>query len=348
MQDQVRTELHVFTRKYNGKRGIMNSSRAIMEVRDLVCHFSIKGASFFGKRRKLRAVDGINFSVEKGETYGIVGESGCGKSTTAKLVLNMISPTSGAVEFNGADITSLRSSRWRELRADMQMMFQDPLGALDPYMTIGKQIKEPLDIHGIGKPAERRKKVLELLDAVGMEEYMYNRYPHEISGGQRQRTVLARALILEPSLLVCDEPVSALDVSIQAQVINLLKKIQKERNLTYIFISHDLRIIRHICDRVAVMYLGKIVEEASCRDLFMNTAHPYTRALISSIPVPDPSLVRERIILPGEPPSPVNLPPGCRFSSRCRFAVDKCREKEPQLEETGSNHKTACYRPGIK
>jgi len=333
---------------FSDKRGIMSSSRPIMEVRDLVCHFSIKGISFFGKKRKLRAVDGINFSVEKGETYGIVGESGCGKSTTAKLVLNMISPSSGAVEFNGIDVTSLRPSRWRAMRADMQMMFQDPLGALDPYMAIGKQIKEPLDIHNIGSSSGRKEKVIELLDAVGMEEYMYDRYPHEISGGQRQRTVLARALILEPQLLVCDEPVSALDVSIQAQVINLLKKIQKERNLTYIFISHDLRIIRHICDRVAVMYLGKIVEEAPCQNLFKNTAHPYTRALMSSIPVPDPSLVRERIILPGEPPSPVNLPPGCRFSSRCRFAIDKCREKEPQLEETGKNHKTACYRPGIK
>lgn len=324
------------------------SDNKIMEIKDLFCHFSVKGAGFFAKKKKLHAVDGISFNVTEGETFGIVGESGCGKSTTAKLVLNMIQPTSGDVLYKGIKMTTLRPSRWRALRADMQMIFQDPLGALDPYMPIGKQIKEPLDIHRIGDPGKRKEKVLELLDAVGMESYMYGRYPHEISGGQRQRAVLARALILEPQLLVCDEPVSALDVSIQAQVINLLKKIQKERNLTYIFISHDLRIVRHICTRVAVMYLGKIVEEADCRDLFDNTMHPYTRALISSIPVPDPYLKRERIILPGEPPSPVNLPKGCRFSPRCPIAVEKCREVEPELEETGKNHKTACFRAGEK
>ncbi|MDX9801558.1 MAG: ATP-binding cassette domain-containing protein [Spirochaetia bacterium] len=325
-----------------------SSSSIIMEVNDLVCHFSIKGQGFLGKRKKLRAVDGISFDVARGKTFGIVGESGCGKSTTAKLVLNMIPPTSGEVVFNGLDMTSLRPSKWRRLRAEMQMMFQDPLGALDPYMTIGKQIKEPLDIHRTGDSNKRKEKVLELLESVGMENYMYDRYPHEISGGQRQRAVLARALILEPQLLVCDEPISALDVSIQAQVVNLLKNIQKERGITYIFISHDLRIVKHICDRVAVMYLGKIVEEADRRELFNNTAHPYTRALISSIPIPDPSLKRETIILPGDPPSPVNLPSGCRFASRCPIVIDKCRESEPPLEDIGNNHKAACYRIGVK
>lgn len=320
----------------------------VMDVKDLFCHFSVKGETFFGKSRKLHAVDGVSFNVYRGETYGIVGESGCGKSTTAKLILNMIEPTSGSVKFNGKEITKVKPAKWRALRLNMQMMFQDPLGALDPYMPIGKQIKEPLDIHGIGTSKERIKKVIELLGSVGMEEYMYNRYPHEISGGQRQRVVLARALILDPELLVCDEPVSALDVSIQAQVINLLKKIQKEREITYVFISHDLRIVKHMCSRVAVMYLGKIVEEAECQELFSNTLHPYTRALISSIPVPDPSLKKERIILQGEPQSPINLPPGCRFSKRCQFAVDECRRKEPELEKNGENHTVACYRPGIK
>ncbi len=331
--------------------GIINldknkNSSSIMEIKDLVCHFSVKSETLFGKKRKLRAVDGINFNVKKGETFGIVGESGCGKSTTAKLVLNMISPTSGEVLYRGLEMTNLKPAKWRALREDMQMIFQDPLGALDPYMTIGRQIKEPLDIHKIGIPGERREKAIKLLGSVGMEDYMYDRFPHEISGGQRQRAVLARALILEPDLLVCDEPVSALDVSIQAQVINLLKDLQKERGLTYIFISHDLRIIRYICNRVAVMYLGKIVEEADCTELFKNTAHPYTKALIASIPVPDPSFKKERIILPGEPPSPVNLPRGCRFSSRCPIAIDKCRIEEPLLEDKGNNHKVACYRPG--
>ncbi len=349
------TKLHVLMQNAMRDEEQMSSvinkpanSNIIMKVNDLVCHFSVRGSSFWGKKRKLHAVDGISFDVYRGETFGIVGESGCGKSTTAKLVLNMIPPTSGSVKFIERDITNLKSSEWRSMRANMQMMFQDPMGALDPYMTIGKQIKEPLDIHNIGKKAERKEKVLKLLKSVGMDEYMYNRFSHEISGGQRQRAVLARALILEPQVLVCDEPVSALDVSIQAQVINLLKKIQKERGLTYIFISHDLRIIRHICSRVAVMYLGKIVEEADCQDLFRDIAHPYTRALINSIPIPDPSLVREKTILTGEPPSPVNLPSGCRFSTRCSFAVDKCREKEPELKEISKGHKVACYRPGIK
>ena len=322
---------------------IKNKENLIVEVKDLVCHFSIKGTTFLGKKRKLRAVDGINFNVYRGETFGIVGESGCGKSTTARLVLNMIHPTSGTVLFNSLDVTTLKPKKWRELRVYMQLMFQDPMGALDPYMTIGEQIKEPLEIHNVGTKSERKEKVLKLLESVGMESYMYDRYPHETSGGQRQRIVLARALILQPELLVCDEPVSALDVSIQAQVINLLKDIQTERALTYIFISHDLRIIRHMCDRVAVMYLGKIIEESECQELFNNTAHPYTKALISSIPIPDPSLKREKTILQGEPPSPINLPKGCRFVSRCPLVFDKCRNEEPQLKNINEIHKVACF-----
>jgi len=320
-----------------------NKERPIIEVKDLVCHFTVKGSSFFGKKKKLRAVDGINFYVYKGETFGIVGESGCGKSTTARLVLNMIPPTSGSVLFNGLDVTTLSPKKWREIRAHMQLMFQDPMGALDPYMTIGKQVKEPLDIHKTEIKSKRKDIALNILESVGMESYMYDRYLHEISGGQRQRSVLARALILHPQLLVCDEPVSALDVSIQAQVINLLKRIQKEKSLTYIFISHDLRIVRHICDRVAVMYLGKIIEESECQELFNNTLHPYTKALINAIPIPDPSLVREKTLLQGEPPSPIDLPKGCRFVSRCPSVSDRCREKEPQLKNISENHKVACY-----
>ena len=332
--------------KYMIERGVMvnnSENNIIMDVKNLVCHFSVKGSSFFSKNRKLQAVDGISFNVYRGETFGIVGESGCGKSTTAKLVLNMIHPTSGSIEFNGLDVTTFRPKEWRKLRVHMQLMFQDPMGALDPYMTIGKQIKEPLDIHNIGAKSERKEKAIKLLESVGMESYMYDRYPHEISGGQRQRAVLARALILQPQLLVCDEPVSALDVSIQAQVINLLKKIQAERSLTYIFISHDLRIVRHICNRVAVMYLGKIIEEAECQELFNNTLHPYTKALMSSIPIPDPSLKREKTILQGEPPSPIDLPKGCRFVSRCPLVFEKCRIEEPQLINRNENHKVACF-----
>ncbi|RJQ59223.1 MAG: ATP-binding cassette domain-containing protein [Desulfobacteraceae bacterium] len=326
----------------------MEQRDTILEVQNLVCHFPVRGTSFWGGKKRLRAVDGIDFEVFRGETFGIVGESGCGKSTTAKLVLNMIPPTSGSVRFNGIDVTTLRSHRWRAIRTDMQLMFQDPMGALDPYMVIGKQIKEPLDIHGIGNKDTRKEKVLKLLAAVGMEAYMYDRHPHEISGGQRQRAVLARALIMEPELLVCDEPVSALDVSIQAQVINLLKSVQKQLGLTYVFISHDLRIVKHICTRVAVMYLGRIIEIAGCRELFRNTAHPYTRALISSIPIPDPFLNRPSIILSGEPPSPVDLPEGCRFSTRCPLVIDRCRRSEPLLEDVGNGHRAACYRAFCK
>ena len=228
----------------------------------------------------------------------------------------------------------------------MQLMFQDPLGALDPYMTIGRQIREPLDIHRIGSEAGRREKTLSLLGAVGMEEHLYRRYPHELSGGQRQRAVLARALILEPQLLVCDEPVSALDVSIQAQVVNLLKRMQAELNLTYIFISHDLRIVKHICSRVAVMYLGRIIEQADSAELFGNPRHPYTKALMSSIPIPDTTLRRQRIILSGEPPNPIDLPSGCRFSARCPQVAARCRESEPALEELGKNHQVACFLAG--
>lgn len=320
----------------------------IVTVKELVKYFPVKSEKLFSPKKTLKAVDNINFEIYKKEILGIVGESGCGKSTTAKLVLNMISPTSGSVFFKDLDMTSLSSHKWRSMRLDMQMIFQDPLGALDPFATIGDQIREPLDIHNIGIPKKRKEKVLELLDAVSMESHMYGRYPHEISGGQRQRAVLARALILEPELLVCDEPISALDVSIQAQVVNLFKRIQEKLDITFMFISHDLRIVKHICNRIAVMYLGRIVEEAESYELYSNTLHPYTKALISSIPLPNPNKTRERLILHGDPPSPIDLPDGCRFCSRCPNVMDKCREKEPELINIGNNHKVACHLIGSK
>ena len=315
----------------------------VVAVDKLIKYFPIKSEKLFGSKKTLKAVDNISFDIYRKDIFGIVGESGCGKSTTAKLILNMIPPTSGSVIFNDKDVTSMTSRQWRSMRLNMQMIFQDPMSALDPYVSIGKQIREPLDIHGIGNASERKNKVLELLDAVSMEKHMYDRFPHEISGGQRQRAVLARALIVEPELLVCDEPISALDVSIQAQVVNLFKRIQEKLNITFVFISHDLRIVKHICNRVMVMYLGRIVEEADSSELYSNTLHPYTKALISSIPLPKPVKEKERIILEGDPPSPIDLPSGCRFSSRCPQVMDRCLKSEPELIDTGNNHKVACF-----
>ena len=322
---------------------VNNKEDAVVSVSSLVKYFPVKSEKIFGAKKTLKAVDNISFNLYRKEILGIVGESGCGKSTTAKLVLNMIPPTSGSVLFNNTDITRLKPKKWRSMRLNMQMIFQDPLGALDPYISIGKQIQEPLDIHNIGKPGERKEKVIKILDSVSMQKHMYDRYPHEISGGQRQRAVLARALIVEPELLVCDEPISALDVSIQAQVVNLFKNIQKKLNITFMFISHDLRIVKHICNRVVVMYLGKIVEEADSAELYANTLHPYTKALISSIPLPKPVRDKERLILEGDPPSPIDLPSGCRFSSRCPYVMDRCLKEEPELIDTGNNHKAACF-----
>lgn len=315
----------------------------IVEVRNLVKYFPVRSGKLFGEKRYLKAVDDISFDIYRGEFFGVVGESGCGKSTTAKLVLDMEEPTSGRIFFEGRDVAGLSAKEWRTMRLDMQMIFQDPLGALDPYMRVGDQIKEPLDIHNIGDPKKRKAKVLELLDAVSLKPHMYDRYPHEISGGQRQRVVLARALIIKPKLLVCDEPISALDVSIQAQVVNLLKKIHKELDLTFMFISHDLRIVKHICNRIVVIYLGKIVEEAESDELFKNTLHPYTKALVSAVPNRDFSSDKKRMILQGDPPDPIDLPAGCRFASRCSCAFDRCKVEEPLLEEISPVHKVACF-----
>ena len=316
----------------------------LLEVDNLKRYFQLRRkGGLFGKKALLKAVDGITFTVAKGETLGIVGESGCGKTTAARLVLNMVAPTSGSVVFNGREISGLSPSDWRALRREMQYVFQDPLGALDPRMKIVDQVIEPLVIHKIGTPSERQDKVAALLHSVGLKDYTFGRYPHELSGGQRQRVVLARALILEPQLLICDEPVSALDVSIQAQVINLLDELRGRLNLTMLFISHDLSIVRHICDRVAVMYLGKIVELADGDALFDSPAHPYTRALLSAIPVPEPGLKRERIFLTGDPPSPIDPPSGCRFRTRCPLAVPVCAERTPELKALKNGQLVACH-----
>lgn len=315
----------------------------LLEIRDLVRHFRLGGNSLFGKPSVVRAVDGISLKLHAGETLGVVGESGCGKTTMGRLALGLDTPTSGNVRFEGRSFDSRSIEAWRNDRCDMQMIFQDSFGALDPRMSVARQIREPLDIHGIGSIDDRDKQVDEMLDAVGLSRVVRERFPHELSGGQQQRVVIARALVLQPKLIVCDEPVSALDVSVQAQVVNLLAKLQEQFQLAYLFISHDLGIVRHICKRVAVMYLGKIVETADCRTLFDNPLHPYSRALISAIPIPDPDIQPNRLILEGDPPSPVDVPTGCRFHTRCPFAEAKCRDEEPELRSIGDDRLTACH-----
>ena len=293
----------------------------------------------------IKAVDEVSFEAKRGETLGLVGESGCGKSTTGRAILKLYQPTAGSVELDGQDITHLRGRAMRALRPKLQMIFQDPQACLNPRMTVGSIIAEPLDEHSKLSRKQKRMHVAELLEAVGMRADFANRYPHEFSGGQRQRIGIARALALEPELIVCDEPIAALDVSIQAQVVNLLEDIQNERNLTFLFISHDLSMVRHIADRIAVMYLGKIVELASRDELYTSPQHPYTQALLSAVPVPDPvaEAKRERIILQGDVPSPANPPSGCNFSTRCPLATEKCRMEVPEWREVQGGRFVACH-----
>ncbi len=315
----------------------------ILEVRDLVKHFPItKGFLLQRAVGAVRAVDGVSFTVREGETLGLVGESGCGKTTTGRLILRLMEPTSGEVIFQGRNVFRLNREELRRLRRDMQIIFQDPYSSLNPRMTVGDIVGEPLEIHRLARGREKIRRVQELLEIVGLSPYHVNRYPHEFSGGQRQRIGIARALAVNPKLVICDEPVSALDVSIQAQVINLLEELQREFKLTYIFIAHDLSVVKHISDRIAVMYLGKIVELAPADELFENPQHPYTEALLSAVPIPDPDVRRERIILPGDVPSPVNPPSGCRFHTRCMYAVESCRTQEPPFEEVSPGHWVAC------
>jgi oligopeptide/dipeptide ABC transporter ATP-binding protein len=316
----------------------------LLEVSELLRHFHVRQkGGLWGRKAVIKAVDGVSFAINKGDTFGIVGESGCGKSTTARLLLNMDKPTSGSITFKNQKILSLSPALWRKLRQQMQYVFQDPLGALDPRMKIIEQVAEPLRIHNRYSKSESHEKAAEILRDVDLSNHTFRRYPHELSGGQRQRVVLARALILEPELLVCDEPVSALDVSIQAQVINLLVGLRKQMGLTIIFISHDLSIVSHACERVAVMYLGKIIEIAQSDLLFQNPANPYTQALLSAIPIPQPGLHRERIFLKGDPPSPVDPPSGCRFHTRCPFMRPVCAQIEPKLKTLQAGQSVACH-----
>jgi oligopeptide/dipeptide ABC transporter ATP-binding protein len=315
---------------------------SLLEVEGLKKHFAVKGGAF-GKVAYVRAVDGLDFEVREGETLALVGESGCGKSTVGRLVLRLIEPSAGKVRFEGDDLLALDAEQMRARRRRLQVIFQDPYASLNPRMTVGAMLGEPLFLHGLAKDqAARRKRVGELLELVGLRPEHARRYPHEFSGGQRQRLAIARALAVEPKLIVADEPVSALDVSIQAQVINLMKALQQRFGLAYIFISHDLAVVKHIADRIAVMYLGRIVETATTDELFRNPRHPYTRALLSAVPLPDPTAVRERALLEGDIPSAIAPPPGCPFHTRCPFARESCKRDVPALTADNTGHATAC------
>ena len=310
--------------------------------RDLVKHFPVR--DWLGRQRAaVRAVDGVSVDVRRGETLGLVGESGCGKSTLGRILLRLIEADEGDIRFEGRDVRGFGSTALRHLRAEMQMVFQDPYSSLNPRMTIGDALEEPLALHAAGNAAARRTRVAELLRIVGLRGTHARRYPHEFSGGQRQRIGIARALAAQPKLLVCDEPVSALDVSIQAQIINLLQALKARFGLSLVFIAHDLAVVRHVADRIAVMYLGKIVETAPAAGLFDAPRHPYTRALLAAVPIPDPTARRKLALLTGEVPSPMAPPPGCRFHTRCPFAQQRCRDEEPVLADDGAGHATACH-----
>lgn len=332
---------------------MVKDNNILLDIKNLKKYFSIGTGFFFQKYAgSVKAVDNISFYVKKGETFGLVGESGCGKSTTARLILRLTPPTSGNIIYNGKNLFKLNRKQMFGIRKEIQVIFQDPYASLSPRMTIGDIINEPFEIHKIGDKKSRLKKVKELLRIVGLNPEHINRYPNEFSGGQRQRIGIARAIALTPKLLLCDEPVSALDVSVQAQILNLMTDLQKEFNLTYLFIAHDLSVIRHVSDRVAVMYLGKLVEIADSKDLYKNPLHPYTMGLLSSVPVPDPEMERKRkrIILKGDIPGSINPPSGCRFRTRCPNAENICSRKEPVLKNhfknNGGEHLAACFFAG--
>jgi oligopeptide transport system ATP-binding protein len=321
--------------------------KILVQVEGLKKYFPIKSGVFFQREvAAVKAVDGVSFHIFEGETLGLVGESGCGKSTTGRTILQLYQATEGSVKFEGQEITTLRGEKMRRMRRKMQMVFQDPYASLNPRMSVGRIVAEPLVVHNIGTKKEREEKVAHLLEIVGLNPYFVRRYPHEFSGGQRQRIGLARSLALNPSFIVADEPISALDVSIQAQVVNLLQELQAGLGLTYLFIAHDLSMVRHLCDRVAVMYLGRIVEIAESEELYTNPLHPYTQALLSAVPVPDPVVEekRQRIILKGDVPSPINPPRGCNFNTRCPVSVDICFDEDPDLQEVLPDHWVSCHR----
>jgi len=320
----------------------MSATETLLEVSDLKKHFPIRGGVLGRTVGYVYAVDGVSFKIGKGETVGLVGESGCGKTTVGRCILRLIEPTSGEIRFEGTDITEIDDRQMTKLRPKMQIVFQDPYASLNPRMTIKDIVGEPLLVNGIAKGLELRRRVLELLLMVGLTEDHMNRFPHEFSGGQRQRIGVARALSLNPEFIVLDEPTSSLDVSVQAQTLNMLQDLQSKLGLTYLFISHNLSVIKHMSDRIAVMYLGKIVEIASKAELFRSQLHPYTQALFAAIPIPDPEISRERIVLGGDVPSPVNPPSGCRFHPRCPKMIPICKEEEPQLIEVTKDHYVAC------
>ncbi len=321
-----------------------NGRKPLFDVQGLVKYFPVRRGVLQRVVAWVKAVDDVSFTIREGETLGLVGESGCGKTTVGRAMLRLIEPTRGRMVFDGVDLLRLRGRDLKSMRRNMQIIFQDPYSSLDPRMPIGESIGEGLRIHKVGSPRERHAIVTDMLHQVGLEEYHAKRYPHEFSGGQRQRIGIARALALRPKFIVADEPVSALDVSIQSQVLNILRRLQQDFHLTYLFIAHNMGVVEHISDRVAVMYLGKMVELASRRELFANPLHPYTQALMSAIPVPDPRLRRQRIILPGDVPSPLNPPHGCRFHPRCPVALAHCAVQEPQFQEVSPEHWVACWR----
>jgi oligopeptide transport system ATP-binding protein len=326
----------------------MASGDALLEVTDLVKHFPIKSGIVVDREvARVRAVDGVSLTLREGETLGLVGESGCGKSTLCRAILQLTTPTSGSVRFAGQELVGRSRRDLRPMRRQIQMIFQDPFASLNPRKRVGQIIGDPLELHGLARGAQVKQRVQDLLDRVGLHPEHYNRYPHEFSGGQRQRIGIARALALQPKLIVADEPVSALDVSVQAQIINLLEDVQAEFGLSYLFVAHDLGVVRHVSDRVAVMYLGKIVEDCAADELYDKPVHPYTNALLSAVPIPDPKRndARERLVLEGDVPSPIDPPPGCSFHTRCPWATEVCTTDEPALEEHRTAHVASCHHP---
>ena len=324
----------------------MTEENTLLRVEDLRTHFALQ-KGFLGKKQTVKAVDGVSLTIRAGETLGLVGESGCGKSTLGRTIVKMYEPTEGKIFFDGQDITNLKGAALKQFHRDAQLIFQDPYASLDPRMTVGEIIKEPMVIHGLyATDAEREARVVELLKTVGLKPDHVRRYPHEFSGGQRQRISIARTLALKPKFIVCDEPISALDVSIQAQIVNLLKNIQKEEGIAYLFVAHDLSMVKHISDRIAVMYLGHIVETGRTQDVYFTPKHPYSVALLSAVPIPDPveGKRRRRVPLSGEVPSPLHPPVGCPFSTRCPYADERCRAEAPKLRDVGEGHQIACFK----